>query len=112
MAWYSGGARTTSTAPASMPTSGSPARYLRQAPKNVSRTCSRVGSNTSGLGLLPVLAQVADQALGTPRLARDAPVAPVQDHPMMPFFQEFRGRELAQPVLHFTRILAGREVGA
>src|SRR3954470_17425599 len=107
MAWYSGCARTTSTATASMPTSGSPARYLRQAPKNVSRTCSRVGSNTSGLGLLPVLAQGAHSALGTPRLSRHDHVGPGKDHPMMAVLKESRRRELDQPVLHFTRILAG-----
>src|SRR3954464_4751733 len=112
MAWYSGCARITSTATASMPTSGWPAWYLRQAPKNVSRTWSRVGSNTSGLGLLPVLAQVADQAFRTPRLARDAHVAPVQDQPVMRVLQEFGRRELDQPVFHLARVVARGEVGA
>src|SRR5581483_2718123 len=96
----------TSTARASMPTSGSPARYLRQAPKKVSRTWSRVGSNISGPGLLPVLAQVADQALRAARLARYAHVATVQDQPVMRVLQEFGRRELHQAVLDLARILA------
>src|SRR3954470_441924 len=109
MAWYSGCARTTSTATASMPTSGSPARYLRHAPKNVSRTCSRVGSNIPGLRL--ELAKVADQALRAARLAREADVAPVQDQPVVGVLEKFRRRELQQPVLDFPRILSRGEAG-
>src|SRR3954469_19406268 len=104
MAWYSGWARITSRAIVSMPASGSAARYLRQASKNVCLTWSRVGSNISGLGLLPILAEIADQALGAARLARDAHVAPVQDQPMMRVLQELGRRELHQPVLHLPRV--------
>src|SRR5437899_12093506 len=102
----------TSSAIVSIPASGSPARYLRQAPKKASRTCSREGSNISGLGLLPILAEVADQALRAARLARDAHIAAVQDQPVMRILLEFRRRELQQPVFHLARILAGRDAGA
>src|SRR5260221_4836185 len=94
---------------ASMPASSSPVRYLRQVPKNVSRTCSRVGLNISGLGLLPELAEIADQALRTAGLARGADVASVQDQPMMRVLEELGRRELKEPVLHLARILAGGE---
>src|SRR4051812_43839175 len=90
----------------SMPTSGSPERYLRHATKNVSRTCSRVGSNTR---LLPVFAQIADQALGTAGLARRADVAAMQDEPVMRVLQEFGCREFHQLVLDRAGILARRE---
>ena len=53
-----------------------PSRYLRQAPMNISRTSSRDGLNIV-LGLLPVVAQVADQALRAAGLAREANVAPM-----------------------------------
>src|SRR6267378_7102210 len=96
----------------SMPASGSPARYLRQAPKNVSRTCSRVGSNISGLGLLPILAQVADQAFRAAGLPRRADVAAVQDQPVMRVLQVLRRRELEEPVFDLARVLAGRDAGA
>src|SRR5438132_7365316 len=96
----------------SMPASGSPARYLRQALKKWSRTCSREGSNMSGLGLLAVLAEVADQALGASRLPRGADVAAVEDEPVMRVLQVLGRRELHQPLLHLARIFAGRDAGA
>src|SRR5436190_18231033 len=100
MAWYSGCASITSSAMVSMPASGSPARYLRQVSKNVSRTWSREGSNMSGLGLLPVLAQVADRALRAAGLARRAHIASVQDQPMVRVLLEFGLGEFHEPVLH------------
>src|SRR4051794_3193267 len=102
----------TSSATASMPTSGSPARYLCQAPKKVSRTCSREGSNMSGLGLLAVLAKIADQALRAAGLPRGADIAPVQDQPVMRVFQVLGRREFEQPVLDLARLLAGRDASA
>src|SRR5687768_403763 len=90
----------------SMPASGSPARYLRQVPKNISRTSSRLGSNIPGLR--PELAQVADQALRAAGLAREADVAPVQDQPVMRILQVLRRGELEQLELHFERVLARR----
>src|SRR3954471_14736359 len=92
-----------------MPESGSPARYLRQAPKKVSRACSRVGSNTR---LLPVLAELADATLRAAGLSRHAHVAAAQDQPVMRIAQEFGRRELHQAVLDLARILARREAGA
>src|SRR5690349_9754334 len=109
MAWYSGWASATSAASVSMPTSGSPARYLRHASKKVSRTWSRLGLNTR---LLPEFAKVADQALWAAGLARDAHVAPVEDQPVVRVLQELRRRELEQLLLDLQRILARREVGA
>src|SRR5438552_13117321 len=93
----------------SMPTSGSPARYLRQAAKKVSRTWSREGSNT---GLFPVFAQVADQAFGAAGLARDADVAAVQDQPVMRVLKELGRREFHQFLLYLQRVLARGEAGA
>src|SRR5688572_14329240 len=90
-----------------MPTSGAPARYLRQASKKASRTCSRLGSNIACL--LAELAEVSYQALRAAWLAREADIAPVQDQPMVGVLQEFRRRELDQPVLDLARVLAGRE---
>src|SRR5690348_4687835 len=92
-----------------MPASGSPARYLRHASKNVSRTCSREGLNISGLGLLAVLAQVADQALRAAGLARDADVAAVQDQPVMCVLHVLGRRELDELLFDLARVLAGRE---
>src|SRR5436305_4255727 len=92
-----------------MPTSGWPARYLRQASKNVSRTCSRVGLNTC---LLPEFAEVADQAVGAAGLPRDADIAPVQDQPVMRVLHELRRRELQQLVLDLAGILPRREASA
>src|SRR3954466_6050326 len=92
-----------------MPTSGWPARYLRQASKKVSRTCSRVGLNTR---LLPELAKIADQALGAAGLPRDADIAPVQDQPVVRVLQELGRRELEELQLDFQRVLAGRQLGA
>src|SRR5687768_697533 len=89
----------------SMPASGSPARYLRQVAKNISRTSSRLGLNT---GFRPELAQVADQALRAAGLAREADVAPVQDQPVMRILQVLRRGELEQLELHFERVLARR----
>src|SRR4051812_40930282 len=112
MAWYSGWARITSSAIVSMPASGSPARYLRHVPKKVSRTWSRDGSNISGLGLLPVLAQVADDAFRASGLARRADVASVQDQPMVRVLLEFGLGEFHEPVLHGPRVLARRDARA
>src|SRR4051794_11876222 len=92
-----------------MPVSGSPARYLRQVAKNVSRTCSREGSNI--LGFLPVLAQIADQALRAAGLARQTDVAAVQDQPVVGVLEIFRRRELDQLLLHLERVLAGGDSG-
>src|SRR5258708_39911931 len=97
---------------ASMPASGSPVRYLRHVSKNVSRTWSRDGSTISGLGLLPELAEIADQALRTAGLVRGADVAAVQDQPVVRVVQEFGRGKFHQPVLHLARVLAGREPGA
>src|SRR5438876_10791919 len=105
MAWYSGCARITSSAMVSMPASGSPARYLRHASKNVSRTWSRDGSNISGLGLLPELAQVADHALRAAGLACGADIPAVQDQPVVRVVQEFGRGKFHQPVLHRARVL-------
>src|SRR5581483_2519868 len=99
-----------SSATASMPASGVPARYLSQAPKKSSRTCSRLGLNI--LGLLPELAQVADDALRTAGLAREAHVAPVQDEPVVRVVEVFGRRELDELVLDLARILARGEAGA
>src|SRR5687767_6568320 len=107
--WYSGCWRITSRASASMPTSGSPARYLRQAAKKVSRTCSRLGSNI--LGLLPELAQVADHALRAAGLARDAGIAAVEYEPVVRVLEEFGGRELHQLQFYFEGILPRRQSG-
>src|SRR5688500_20384356 len=87
----------------SMPASGSPARYLRQVAKNISRTSSRLGLNT---GFGPKLAQVADQALRAAGLAREADVAPVQDQPVVRVLQVFGRREFPQLPFHFQRVLA------
>src|SRR5262245_32061124 len=92
-----------------MPTSGVPARYLRQAPKNISRTSSRDGLNI--LGLLPEFAQVADHASRAAGLAREADVAPVQDQPMVRVLEELGGRELEELLLHLERVLVWREPG-
>src|SRR5438105_579029 len=97
-----------STASGSRPTSGSPARYLRHAPKKRSRTCSRLGSNTAVVlrrGLRPELAQIADQAARAAGLAREADVAAVQDQPVMRVLQEFGRRELEQFLFDLERIL-------
>src|SRR3990170_1270233 len=94
----------------SMPASGSPARYLRQVPKNIPRTSSRLGSNIPGLR--PELAQVADQALRAAGLARKADVAPVQDQPVVGVLQVLGRRELEQLQLHFERVLARGDSGA
>src|SRR5688500_4873064 len=93
----------------SMPTSGSPARYLRQVPKNISRTSSRLGSNI--LGLRPELAQVADQALRAAGLAREADVAPVQDQPVVRVLQILGRSELEELLLNFERVLARGDAG-
>src|SRR5687767_4529418 len=93
-----------------MPASGTPSRYLRQAPKNISRTSSRDGLNI--LGLLPVFAKVADQALRAAGLAREAHVAPVQDQPVVGVLEEFRRRELQEFLFYFQSIFARREAGA
>src|SRR5262245_43409844 len=93
-----------------MPASGSPARYLRQASKKVLRTWSRVGSNILRLSL--EFAQVADHALGTGRLAREAHVAPVQDQPVVRMLHELRRHELEELEFHFERILARRDARA
>src|SRR4051812_33225020 len=100
----------TSSASASTPASGSPARYLRHVPKNISRTCSRLGLYIARL--LLELAQVADQALRAARLARQAHIAPMQDQPVMRVLQEFGRRELQQLLLHLQHVLARREAGA
>src|SRR4051794_30148375 len=91
----------------SMPTSGSPARYLRHAPKNISRTCSRDGSNILRLAL--ELAQVADEALRAAGFAREAHIAAMQDQPVMRVLQELRRRRLEKLLFHFNDILSGRE---
>src|SRR3954471_12437228 len=93
-----------------MPTIGSPARYLRQAPKNISRTCSREGSNIARLR--PELAQVADQALRAARLAGEAHIAPVQDQPVVRIHQVLGRGELQQLFLDCLDVLAGCEAGA
>src|SRR5688572_23264172 len=110
MPWYSGCARITSRASDSMPSSGVPARYLRQASKKLSRTCPRLGSNMPGL--LPELAQVADQALRAAGLAREADVAPVQDQPVVRVLQELGRRELDEALLDFARIATRSELRA
>src|SRR5688572_28901333 len=92
-----------------MPASGSPARYLRQVAKNISRTSSREGLNTC---LALELAQVADHAFRAARLARDADVAPVQDEPVVRVLLELVRGELQQLLLDFLRVLARREPGA
>src|SRR5690349_11277680 len=110
MAWYSGCSRITSSAAASMPASGMPSRYLRQAPKNISRTSSRDGLNIV-LRLLPVFAQIADRALGAAGLARKADVAPVQDEPVVRVLQVLGRRELQQLVFYGNDILSRGETG-
>src|SRR5215472_5266787 len=90
-----------------MPASGSPVRYLRQASKKVSRTCSRVGSNI--LRLAPEFAKIPDQAPGTLGLARHAHVASVQDQPVVRVLQEFLGGEFEKLHFHFEWILARRD---
>src|SRR5688500_5008472 len=99
-----------SSASASTPSSGSPARYLRHAAKNISRTSSRLGLNI--LGFWPELAQVADQALRAAGLARKANVAPVQDQPVVGVLQVLRRGELQQPLFDRQRILSRRKPGA
>src|SRR5262245_64651075 len=81
---------------------GTLSRYLRHAPKNISRTSARVGLNIV-LRLLPVLAQVADQALRAAGLAREAHVAPVQDEPVVRVLEKFGRRELEKLLLHLER---------
>src|SRR5258708_23006545 len=116
MSWYSECSRMTSSASASSPTSGSPARYLRQAPKKRSRTCSRLGSNMRTVrvlfpGLRPELAQVADQAARAAGLACKADVATVQDEPVVRVLEELGRREFQQLLFHLERILAGGDAG-
>src|SRR5262245_34605852 len=94
----------------SIPTSGSPARYLRHAPKNISRTWSRDGSNIPGLTF--EFALVADDALRAAGLAREADIAAVQDQPVVRIHQVLGRRELEQLLFHFQRVLARREPGA
>src|SRR4051812_12434398 len=110
MSRYSGCASMMSSAIASMPSRISPARYLRQAPKKRSRTCSREGLNILGLRL--ELAEVADDALRAAGLAREAHVAAVQDEPVVDVLQEFRRSELQELLLHFQDILSWRNPGA
>src|SRR5687768_5252659 len=98
-----------SSASASIPASGSPARYLRHVAKNISRTSSREGLNT---GLGAELAEVADHAFGAAGLSRDADVASVQDQPMVRVLQELRRRELQQLLLDRLDVPARREAGA
>src|SRR4026209_290436 len=94
-----------------MPARGTPSRYLRQASKNISRTSSRDGLNIV-LRLLPVFAQVADQALRAAGLAREAHVAPVQDEPVVRVLQVLRRRELQKLVFYGNDILSWSETGA
>src|SRR6476620_12640494 len=94
-----------------MPASGTPSRYFRQAPKNISRTSSRDGLNIV-LGLLPVFAQVEDQALRAAGLAREAHVAPVQDEPVVGVFQVLGRRELQKFVFYGNNIFSWSETGA
>src|SRR6185436_20106644 len=93
----------------SMPARGAPARYFRQAVKNISRTCSRVGSNILRLSL--ELAQIADDAARAIRLAREAHVAPVQDQPVVRVLEELGRGELQQSLLYGKDVLAWREAG-
>src|SRR5262245_32831602 len=93
-----------------MPTSGWPARYLRHAAKNVSRTSSREGLNI--LRLWPELAKVADQALRAARLAREADIAPVQDQPVVGVLQVFRRSELQQLLFDREHVFPRRDAGA
>src|SRR3954471_3398816 len=103
----------TSSASDSMPASGWPPRYLRQVLKNISRTCSREGSNISGvLRLRLVFAQVADQALRAAGLARETHIASVQDQPVVRVLEEFGWRELEQLLLDHQNVLARRKAGA
>src|SRR5262245_21452573 len=99
----------TSSARDSIPTSGAPARYLRQAPKNIWRTSSRDGLNI--LRLLPEFAQVPDQALRAAGLAREANVAPVQDQPVVRIPEELGRRELQKLVFYSHDIFSRSETG-
>src|SRR4051812_9129062 len=99
-----------SSAAASMPVSGMPSRYLRQAPKNISRTSSRDGLNIV-LRFLAVFAQVTDQTLRAAGLARKAYVAPMQDEPMVGVLQVLGRRELQKLVFYGNDVFSGSETG-
>src|SRR5437879_6272034 len=110
MSWYSGCSSITSIATDSMPTSGSPARYLRHVSKNRSRTSSRVGLNIPRF--TPEFAQIANQAPRARRLAREAYIAAMQDQPVVGVFQKLGRGELQQLLLHFKNVFAGSNAGA
>ena len=101
-AWYSGCSSITSSASASMPTSGIARAVLAPGVEEhlahliARRIEHRPWSSAE-------FAQVADQALRAAGLARDADVAPVQDQPVVRVLQELRRRELQQLVLDLQR---------
>src|SRR5574340_636405 len=76
----------------------------------MSRTSSRVGLNI--FRLLPVFAEVADQALGAARFARETHVASVQDEPVMRVLEILRRGKFQQFFFNGKYILAGCEAGA
>src|SRR5688572_1754252 len=101
----------TSRARVSIPASTSPARYLRHASKNMSRTCSRVGLNIAP-GLAPEFTQVPDQAFRAAGLARQAYVAPVQDQPVVRVLEVLGGGEFQQFLFNSKNVFPRRQSGA
>src|SRR5436309_2056003 len=77
--------------------------------------CETAGLPACGLlrrRLVPILAQIPDDAAGTGRLTCGADVAPMQDQPVVGILAELGRRIGDERVLDFSRRLSRREPGA